>query len=254
MLKNSFIQIPGITPQIEAELWKNNILSWSALHEKHQLLSVSRIKKQRILSNLNQSMRAYDDHDLLYFANRLPLNHHWRAYPELKDNCCFLDIETTGLSRTYNDITLIGLYDGKKSRFFVNGKNLNEFPEAVKDYPMIVTFNGRCFDIPFIQAKFPKLSFDKFHVDLRFAMRDLGYRGGLKRIEREIGLSRDDDIAEVDGFEAVRLWHRYKQGDKNALELLIRYNQADIENLKTMMEFAFENLKKRSFSMMDGLK
>jgi hypothetical protein len=192
-------------------------------------------------------MEAYEQRNIPYLASRIPLNHHWRAYHDLKDNCCFLDIETTGLSRQYNDITLIGLYNGRKSKFFVNGKNLHEFSDEIREYPMVVTFNGRCFDIPFIQTKFPKISFDKFHIDLRFAMRDLGYRGGLKNIERELGISRDEEIRGVDGFEAVRLWYRYKRGDKQALQKLIQYNQADIENLKTMMEFAFERLKKKSF-------
>jgi len=170
---------------------------------------------------------------------------HWRLYKQL--NCCFLDIETTGLSKFNNQITVIGLYDGKQSKFFVQGKNLHEFREEISKYSGMVTFNGRCFDIPFIQAKFPALNLPNFHIDLRFAMKELGFSGGLKPIEKQIGIQRSDDLAEVDGYEAVRLWKRYVRGDKEALSLLIRYNQADIENLKTLMDFSFTKLKEKNF-------
>ncbi len=176
------------------------------------------------------------------------MNLHWRAYPELKNNCCFLDIETTGLDKHNDDITMIGLYDGKESKVFINGKNLKDFQKEIVKYPMIVTFNGRCFDVPFIQNKFPKLNLNKFHIDLRFAMANIGYTGGLKRIEREVGIQRDSDLKEVDGFEAVRLWYKYKRGDKEALDTLVRYNIADIENLKTLMELTYTKLKEKSFT------
>jgi uncharacterized protein YprB with RNaseH-like and TPR domain len=165
----------------------------------------------------------------------------------MKHKACFLDIETTGLDKHYDDITLIGLYDGKESKFFVKGKNLADFNEEIKKYDMIITFNGACFDLPFISAKYPNINLDKFHVDLRWAMREIGYSGGLKRIERTLGLERADEIQSVDGFEAVRLWYKYRRGDEAALDKLIRYNQADIENLKFLMDFTFKKLKEKDF-------
>ena len=78
-------------------------------------------------------------------------------------------------------------------------------------------------------------------------MKELGYAGGLKKIEKEIGICRDDDLDGVDGFEAVRLWYKYKKGDQAALDKLVKYNIADVENLKVMMEFAFEKLKEKNF-------
>ena len=50
------------------------------------------------------------------------------------------------------------------------------------------------------------------------------------------------------GWDAVKLWHRYKRdNDENALDTLIRYNIEDIENLKTLMDFSYDGLKKRCF-------
>jgi len=152
------------------------------------------------------------------------------------------DIETTGLSRDRNKITTIGIYDGKKSKVFIRRKNIDEFQKEIKKYSTIITFNGRCFDIPFIRAKYPKIRFNQLHIDLRFVLAELGYKGGLKRIEKVLGVGRDDEIDGVDGYEAVKLWYRYRKGDEEALKKLVKYNIADVVNLKELMEFAYERM------------
>ena len=43
----------------------------------------------------------------------------------------FLDIETTGLSAHYDEVTLIGALGGGKLALFVNGVNLDRFPAYV---------------------------------------------------------------------------------------------------------------------------
>jgi len=247
MLKNTFVHIPGVSKETEEKIWKNNVFNWSEFLECREQLDMCSSKKDKICNFLRVSVDACKKGDYYFLLDNIPSNMHWRAYPDLKNKCCFLDIETTGLSKHHDEITVIGLYDGKESKVFVNGKNMNEFEDEIKKYDMIVTFNGKCFDVPFIQSKFPSINLDKFHVDLRYAMREIGYSGGLKRIEKEIGINRDDEISAVDGYEAVRLWYKYKKGDKDALDLLVKYNIADIENLKIMMEFAFEKLKEKNF-------
>ena len=77
---------------------------------------------------------------------------------------------------------------------------------------------------------------DQSHIDLRFVLASLGYKGGLKVVESRLGLHRDPAIQGVDGFEAVRLWHRYRRGDRNALERLILYNLTDVANLVELAE------------------
>lgn len=204
-------------------------------------------KINHIAEHIQISQKEFEKSNYSHFAECLPIKEHWRAYKDFENKCCFLDIETTGLSKDRNKITTIGIYDGKESKVFINGQNLEEFSEEIKKYSMIVTFNGRCFDLPFISAKFPDVKFDQFHIDLRFVMKDLGYTGGLKRIEHEIGIARDDEIEGVDGYEAVRLWKRYEKGDEEALKTLVKYNIADVENLKTMMDMAFDKMKEKEF-------
>jgi len=146
------------------------------------------------------------------------------------------------LSVSRNKITTIGIYDGKKSKVFIRRKNIDEFQKEIKKYSTIITFNGRCFDIPFIRAKYPKIRFNQLHIDLRFVLAELGYKGGLKRIETVLGVGRDDEIDGVDGYEAVKLWYRYRKGDEEALKKLVKYNIADVVNLKELMEFAYERM------------
>lgn len=239
------MHIPGVGQAIENAIWENDIHSWQDFLDNHHKLSLGSNRKEHIHHHIKKSIQAFQEKNFDFFD--LPSNLHWRPYQELKEQCCFIDIETTGLDKQNDDITLIGLYDGQESQFFVKDKNLLEFSQEIKKYSMLVTFNGRCFDIPFIRSKFPQIKFNHFHADLRWLMKELGYTGGLKRIEKEIGITRDSDLDDVDGFEAVRLWYKYKRGDPEALSLLIKYNRADIENLKTMMDFAFKKLKRSKF-------
>jgi uncharacterized protein len=247
MIRSTFLHMPSIGKSTEDYLWQKGVLTWDDFLEKHTCLNLSQTKTSAILSNISLSQEAHESGDHAFFSTRLAQKDHWRAYPDFR-RICYLDIETTGLSPYFSDITLIGLYNGKESQFFIKGKNLTEFPEEVKAYSTIVSFNGRAFDLPFIQTKFPDLRFDQFHIDLRYALARLGYRGGLKAIEPQLGLIRPDEVQGVDGFEAVRLWRRYERGDKSALDKLIAYNKEDIENLKPLAEFAYPRLEKIEFS------
>ena len=171
----------------------------------------------------------------------------WRLFDAFRHRAVYLDIETSGYDQWINDITIIGLFDGAEVRTFVNGKNLEEFETAIADYDLVITFNGACFDLPFIKRCFPGISLPKGHIDLRFVLKKMGLGGGLKKIEKDMGIIRSDEIEGVDGFEAVRLWQRYQWGDEKALETLISYNNADIMNLEPLMEMAYEKMKSRIF-------
>jgi uncharacterized protein len=240
MLRNTFIHIPHVSEMKEQELWKKGIVDWeSFLKSDEKILHHEFVRKY-----VELSLDNYKNHE--FFSDRLMSRYHWRAYDDFKDRCCFLDIETTGLDKRNDDITVIGLYDGNKSKVFVNGKNLDDFKEEIGKYSFIVTFNGLLFDMPFIRAKFPDMKSNQLHADLRFVLRQLGYSGGLKNIEKEFGIEREGDLKNMNGLDAVHLWHQYKRyNDKKALDKLIRYNIEDIENLKILMETGYSELKKK---------
>lgn len=240
MLKNTFLHIPYVNEKTEQELWKRGISDW----EKFLCSDIELHNHDLMKKYVKLSLENYGNHE--FFSNKLLFKHHWRAYDDFKDKCCFLDIETTGLDKRNDDITVIGLFDGHKSRTFVNGKNLEDFGEEIKKYSFLVTFNGALFDLPFIREKFPDVTFNQMHSDLRFVLRHLGFVGGLKKIEKDFGIERQDDLAGMTGLDAVKLWRYYKRfNDNKALDKLIRYNIEDIENLKILMEFAYTNLRKK---------
>ena len=144
-----------------------------------------------------------------------------------------------------DEITVIGLFDGLGVQSFVNGRNLDEFEAAVAQYDLVITFNGTCFDLPFIRRWFPGISLPPAHIDLRFLLNRLGYRGGLKRIEKALDISRGHEIEGMNGFDAVRLWRAHTWGDRDALDTLIQYNTADIVNLQPLMELGYRKMKEK---------
>jgi uncharacterized protein YprB with RNaseH-like and TPR domain len=189
------------------------------------------------------SIDHYQEGKWEYFEKRVPSRHKWRAFGDLADRALYLDIETTGLG-VESDITVVGTYDGRTYRSFVLGQNLRDLQAHLEGYPLVVTFNGATFDMPMIRAKFPCLSRNHVHVDLRYPLKSIGYSGGLKKIERSLGIARTDETKDLDGYDAVRLWRAYERGSQQALELLVEYNREDVVNLGPLMRLVFEKMSR----------
>ncbi len=153
----------------------------------------------------------------------------------------FIDIETTGLAFSGSEITVVGIYlcRGEQSEFiqFV-GRDISAdaIMDALAGVDMIYTYNGSRFDLPFINSQCG------INLDRLFRHRDLMYdcwrqnlHGGLKGVEKQLGISRD--IPDVDGREAVRLWWKYVDSfDLDALQKLCDYNKEDVVNLKVLRD------------------
>ena len=238
MLENTFIHLPSIGPCRERWLWEHGCLDWYRFLAASDAGELGRGTFEAVSPIVRQSVEALAAGDTAFFNARLPGREAWRLYPNFAEQALFLDIETTGLSAQYDDVTLIGALGGGELALFINGINLDEFPAYVARFPFLVTFNGSQFDVPFLRAHFPQARLDQAHFDLRFALASLGYRGGLKAVERSLGLSRDPEIQDVDGFEAVRLWYRYRRGDRAALRKLALYNLTDVVNLVDLAQIA----------------
>lgn len=242
MLEHTFIHISGIGPKTERRLWEQGVLTWREYLDCKQV-PFSPARDAFVRRNLQESLENLDD--ILYFLDRLPSGDLWRLFNSFRERAVYLDIETSFGYNDANEITVIGLYDGEDVHTFVSGLNLNEFETAIASYEMVVTFNGSLFDLPVIRHTFPHIALPPVHIDLRFLMRRLGYRGGLKAIERRFSLSRASEIEGLTGYDAVRLWKAYEYGDRNALNLLIQYNTADIVHLKPLMEMGYREMKRR---------
>ena len=59
-----------------------------------------------------------------------------------------------GLDPVRDGITCVGLSDGTTVEAFVRGDNLMDFPDAIRRFDMLVTYNGLCFDVPVLRRAF----------------------------------------------------------------------------------------------------
>ncbi len=240
MLKNTFIHIPGIGPKTEQRFWDSGIHNWDDFTQ-YCPIGLSQSKTDTMASYLEESKQNLKFSNPNYFSDLLSSSQHWRFFSEFRNSTVYLDIETTGLESWGNEITTIALYDSDFITYYINGQNLNEFPDDIRKYKVIVTYNGKTFDVPFIEKYF-NIRLDHSHIDLRYILGSLGYRGGLKSCETQLGIDRGA-LAGVDGFFAVLLWHDYKRtGNQKALETLLAYNIQDVLTLENLMVIAY-NMK-----------
>lgn len=245
MLRATFQHLSGVGPVTEANLWRAGVSDWSELLARRGELGLASGFRGRLERELAASERALVEHDAAWFGHRLSEEEHWRLYPEFACETAFLDIETTSLSPYEGIVTVVGVHGGGATRSFVAGENLEELPAYLRRFPILATFNGRRFDVPYLSVAFPYLEPPPVHIDLRFLFYRLGIAGGLKRIEERLGLGERSGVEGIGGLDAVRLWQRYRRGDRAALDTLVRYNRADTVNLEPLLAHAVRELETR---------
>jgi uncharacterized protein YprB with RNaseH-like and TPR domain len=110
---------------------------------------------------------------------------------------------------------------------------------------VLVSFNGRAFDVPVLRRAFPDWEPPACHIDLRHVLARLGHSGGLKSIERRLPglhLARPAHLDGLHGFDACWLFRRGRNGDRDALRAFAEYNLYDTVNLRTLMAYAYNAL------------
>lgn len=239
MLLNSFVHLPGIGPETEERFWAQGLRTWDHLAQNCASLFGAK-KAEKIALAIDECRSAFESAEFNYFQGRFKGAEMWRLLPAILDNCpekiAYLDIETTGLGfpPQCKSTTIAVLYGGQlflehdKAR---KDKLLREISEEAK---CLVTFNGGTFDLPFLRREF-RHDFRQAHVDLRFWMAKLGYRGGLKKIQQQFREVRQRESMDIDGFDAVRLWRLHERGVPNALDTLLTYNAEDTVVLEQLM-------------------
>jgi uncharacterized protein len=160
-------------------------------------------------------------------------------------NEAYLDIETTGLSWIDSEITVVGIYlVSHKQKKFVQlvGEDISgpRIMDSLKNVTMIYTYNGSRFDLPFIRES-TGLDPETFanHHDLMYDCWDCNLYGGLKSVERQLGICRR--LQGINGLDAVMLWQKYREcNDRKALDTLLEYNREDVLNLHKLRQKLWE--------------
>jgi uncharacterized protein YprB with RNaseH-like and TPR domain len=246
LLEATYIHAQGVGPTTERRLWLAGARDWNTyLAAPDSAWPLTRAQRALLTPVVSESRARLNAEDFLWFAGQLPASEHWRAVPAFGHRLAFLDIETTG-GMDASDLTVVGVYDGWRLRQYVRGQNLEQFPEALEEAAVIVTFFGTGFDLPFLRRAFPQMPMPQMHVDLCFLLKRLGYRGGLKRIEPQFGIQRSPATTGLSGWDAVRLWREYRyQKRQSSLDTLLAYNAEDVRNMADLLAEGYRKMARK---------
>ncbi|MBW3013401.1 ribonuclease H-like domain-containing protein [Candidatus Woesearchaeota archaeon] len=247
MIKNSFIFLPNISVNKEKAIWQQGVKSWNDFLNRDKIKGISSHRKEHYDKELQKAYKNLDVENMLYFQTQFPSTEQWRLYEHFKDDAVFLDIETC---QSNMDITVIGMFDGFSTKVMLKGNNLYRelFLEEIQKHKLIVTFNGSSFDIPLLQRYFD-FKVEVPHVDLRHVCSKIDLTGGLKEIELQLNIKRPDELELLRGHNAVELWKMWRAtANKHFLDLLLKYNQEDVINLKQIADHSVKELWKKTFT------
>jgi len=244
MIRRTFLFLPTVGASTERSLWRRGILDWDDFLDRENIDGFSAPRKRRLDQGIADARRYLDLNETNYFSRLLPSREHWRLYEHAKREVAYLDIETDGLGQG-SIVTVVGICRHGRTTALVRGIDLNPgtLSQALRGTKLLVTFNGSSFDLPFLEREFPFAVPKVPHFDLRHGCARIGLRGGLKSIERQLGMARAQEVEYVTGEQAVYLWHLWeRKGKQNALKLLKRYNEEDTKNLEPIAALAYERL------------
>ncbi len=236
-IEQSYIPVRGVGELTERELWEQGATHWDRFDPD----LLGKKTGRRVESFIDRAEPRLETRDVDFFAGEFPDQAQWRLYENFRDQTLFLDIETTGLDHHRDVVTTVSLHRDGETETLVRGRDLtaDRLGAHLQDAGLLSTFNGAQFDVPFLEAELG-IDIDLPHLDLRFLSQRLGLTGGLKQIERSIGIERDRP--DISGRDAIRLWREYERGDRASLETLIEYNRADTVNLEELLEVVVDRL------------
>lgn len=201
---------------------------------------------------------AYGEHPLSRLASLpRPLAARLQPGPDeagvALDRALFLDTETSGLAGgagTFAFLIGVGALDGDRFRvtqFLLRSPSaeramLEEFLARLGDRPELVTYNGRSFDLPLLEARLalnglPNPLADAAHLDLLTPARRLFLprheSARLFHLEsRVLGVERHDDIP---GAQIPAIFFEFlRNGEHPAMESVLEHNRYDIRSLAAL--------------------
>jgi len=236
LIKECLQLFTGIGSVTEKKIKDTGIYSWDDCLNNRESLPLGKGKISLLIKEIEESLFEYENRNISYLLKRFPQKEVWRVLAEFMPEATFFDIETTGLSFYESHITVISAFFKGEIYVYQHDNNLADFLDLVERSTLLVTFNGKSFDVPFVERTFNLPSLDVPHIDLRWVLYHFGYSGGLKKIEKNLGLFRPEGIKDIDGFEAVDLYYRGVNGEKDAFNQLMRYCNADVIATKMVAE------------------
>jgi uncharacterized protein len=157
----------------------------------------------------------------------------------------FFDIETTGFNPKKSNIILIGMSYEENGKYvveqiFANSTEdekdmLYEFKKRLLRFDLIVTYNGKSFDVPFTNIRMIIKSIDyqikQEHLDVICHVRPnkthLGLTScSLKSVEKLFKIEREDTI---NGEDSINLYYEYlNTRDETVKKKILLHNFEDV--------------------------
>lgn len=232
MIERTFQLVKGVGPWREKDIWAKGFPDWSAFEKAVEVVASAGIDAE-----LREAIAKARGASLAELAEMIPVREHWRLYPHFVEQAAFVDLEADGDEQ----ITVGGVMDragvATFIRDFEGALALSHLAERLEQSAIWVTFNGGTFDIPVLKRHFPSLRLPNVHLDLRFLVRRVRLKGGLKEIEERLGLHRPPHLKGIRGYDAIGLWRQW-QATRNpeALRILVEYNLYDAINLRSLVD------------------
>jgi hypothetical protein len=239
MIRSTFRLAAGIGPWLEARLWAAGVTRWEAFPAPPAVVLSPRVDA-RLRAALALAEAALADGDAERLAAMVPRAERWRLYGAFADRTAFLDVESDG-----DALTAIGVLEASGPRLLLAGRDLDAFPDVARGWKLLVTYNGLSFDVPALRRAYPRWRPPRAHVDLRHLWARLGHEGGLKLLEEACGRPRPPHLRGLTGRDAVRLWRRHLDGDRDSLRRFAEYNLHDAVNLRTLMGLGYNRMIER---------
>jgi uncharacterized protein YprB with RNaseH-like and TPR domain len=254
MLGSTFQLAAGLGPTREHMLWRHGFACWADYAGSSSLASAPlgapiRAKMKPIDRALRAAIAVASEalaaRDVERLATIVPTGEHWRLFDVFGEGALYVDIETSDDVIGHAGISAVGVLDQRGPRLFLAGRDLAAFPEWAVGCSLLVTFNGSSFDLPILRQAFPEWQPPPAHVDLRHVLARLGHRGTLKQLEEwlpALHLERPEPLRALNATGASALFHRGRNGDREALRRFAEYNLYDTINLRTLMAYAYNGL------------
>ncbi len=165
---------------------------------------------------------------------------------------CFFDIETTGLSpNTY--VFLCGMMYVEDGRFIIDQAFARDYSEEIgmlryvedvyRRYPVMITYNGASFDIPFVGTRMAVARIESggptAHIDLiapaRRAFKKTLPNCKLETIERNLrGSAR---VGDIPGAEIPVAYHDFvRTGDAAKIKKILYHNRMDLIAMVSLID------------------
>lgn len=176
-----------------------------------------------------------------------------------KDEIAFLDIETTSLDAFTGMIVGFGLVDESGKEYFIlsegdrdEARVIRRLLDKLQKFKVIITWNGKKFDFPFIVTRALRSNVDASklylyrHLDLiEFARYNMAIdHASLERVCRFFEISKNHDIS---GQSIPQLYLKYLRGDKKAEVLIKTHCLDDLRALRAFYQKVKPYLRKHEF-------